>query len=497
MKRLCKRIGALFCAVILACTSVQFAASAAISGKTGIGLAEWALRAYNEKWKYVYGKAEVGKVDCSGLVRSYCNGQGGGATTMLNNYSTVKGNISSIPRVHGLVLYASGSNPPNTAHMGVYVGKNADGTDMVVDARSSDTGIVYNTLKSRTKKPWTQWFKVSLVSYPTTGWYTFNGKKYYYKDGQFVVGKYTVDGVTYDFGKSGALQGKTTGSDTTQKTTTTSQQKTTTKSQSTSLKVGSKGDDVKKLQNRLIELGYLSGSADGTYGSATEAAVKAFQKQCGLTADGIAGQGTQKKLYASDAPKAKKQTTTTTKTTTTTQKKTTAAPTTTTPAATQKSEQPVTTAAEQTASNTDNNSVMQEYERVEAVLRSRNQDPTKFRNLQFSMQGENVKEIQNRLIELGYLDEEATGYYGAFTESAVKDFQSVNGLEVTGEVDMDTYVKMFDGTTVAKPDGFVGTSEEDSPDGADFEENIVVEHNGSNMTVDKEIYSLLSESAFM
>lgn len=491
MKKSLKRFGALLCAVIIACTSVQFTASAAISGKTGIGLAEWALRAYNEKWKYVYGKAQVGQVDCSGLVRSYCNGQGGGATTMLNNYSTVKGSISSMPRVHGLVLYASGSNPPNTAHMGVYVGKNSDGTDMVVDARSSDMGIIYASLKSRTRKPWTQWFKVSLVSYPTTGWYTFNGKKYYYKDGQFVVGKYTVDGVTYDFGKSGALKGTTTGgsstTSTTQKTTA-AQNSTTTKS--SSLKVGSKGDDVKKLQKRLIELGYLTGTADGTYGTATEAAVKEFQKQCGLTADGIAGKGTQNKLYSSDAPKAKKQETT--KATTTATTKTTVA----TTAASQQqqtSTQPTTTPVQAT----DGNDIMQEYEHIEEVLKSRNLDPTKFRNLQFGMQGDNVKELQNKLIELGYLEEDATGYYGAFTESAVKDFQTVNGLEATGEVDMDTYVKMYDGTSVGKPDNFTGWTDGDSPDASDFEDNIVVEHNGSNMTVDKEIYSLLSESAFM
>ena len=55
------------------------------------------------------------------------------------------------------------------------------------------------------------------------------------------------------------------------------------------LKVGSRGTDVKALQNKLIELGYLSGKADGVYGSKTAAAVKAFQKDHGLTADGIVG----------------------------------------------------------------------------------------------------------------------------------------------------------------------------------------------------------------
>ena len=47
----------------------------------------------------------------------------------------------------------------------------------------------------------------------------------------------------------------------------------------------------------------MTGSADGTFGSATKAAVKLFQKQVGLTVDGVAGESTQKALYASDAPK--------------------------------------------------------------------------------------------------------------------------------------------------------------------------------------------------
>ena len=45
-----------------------------------------------------------------------------------------------------------------------------------------------------------------------------------------------------------------------------------------SLKKGSKGTEVSTLQQRLIELYYLDGSASGKYDSATQKAVKAFQK---------------------------------------------------------------------------------------------------------------------------------------------------------------------------------------------------------------------------
>ena len=55
------------------------------------------------------------------------------------------------------------------------------------------------------------------------------------------------------------------------------------------LKVGSKGADVKSLQEKLIELGYLSGKADGVYSNKTAEAVKAYQKAQKLTADGVAG----------------------------------------------------------------------------------------------------------------------------------------------------------------------------------------------------------------
>lgn len=68
------------------------------------------------------------------------------------------------------------------------------------------------------------------------------------------------------------------------------------------LQKGSKGDDVKALQQRLIELNYLSGSADGDYGNKTQTAVELFQKEAGLTATGIADPETQERLFAEDAP---------------------------------------------------------------------------------------------------------------------------------------------------------------------------------------------------
>ena len=64
------------------------------------------------------------------------------------------------------------------------------------------------------------------------------------------------------------------------------------------LTMGTKGKEVKKLQEKLIEMGYLpEGSADGAYGRKTFNAVKKFQYYNGLTADGIAGRKTQTNLF--------------------------------------------------------------------------------------------------------------------------------------------------------------------------------------------------------
>lgn len=64
------------------------------------------------------------------------------------------------------------------------------------------------------------------------------------------------------------------------------------------LQKGSKGDDVKQLQKRLIELGYSVGKygADKNFGNDTLNAVKKFQKSKGITQDGIVGKDTAHSL---------------------------------------------------------------------------------------------------------------------------------------------------------------------------------------------------------
>jgi len=62
------------------------------------------------------------------------------------------------------------------------------------------------------------------------------------------------------------------------------------------LKVGSRGEEVKKLQENLNRLGFNCGAADGIFGPKTEAAVKAFQQRYGLAVDGIVGPATRAKI---------------------------------------------------------------------------------------------------------------------------------------------------------------------------------------------------------
>lgn len=61
-------------------------------------------------------------------------------------------------------------------------------------------------------------------------------------------------------------------------------------------KYGSRGEEVKKIQTKLKQWGYYSGSVDGIYGTGTFNAVKSFQKKNGLAVDGIAGEKTLKAL---------------------------------------------------------------------------------------------------------------------------------------------------------------------------------------------------------
>lgn len=64
----------------------------------------------------------------------------------------------------------------------------------------------------------------------------------------------------------------------------------------TTLRKGSQGEKVKRLQNLLNLLGYECGNADGDFGAKTESAVRAFQSNFKIGVDGIFGETSYKTL---------------------------------------------------------------------------------------------------------------------------------------------------------------------------------------------------------
>ena len=144
------------------------------------------------------------------------------------------------------------------------------------------------------------------------------------------------------------------------------------------LRRGDSGEAVAQLQEALIKLGYLAGTADGNYGSKTMEAVKAFQRNNGLTADGVAGEETQKVLYSGNAKKPQA---------------------TATPTATPK--------ASPTPAPSD-------------------------APLKVGSKGAAVKSLQQMLIKLGYLSGTADGVFGNKTAEAVKAYQKAKKLKVDG-----------------------------------------------------------------
>lgn len=189
IRKVKKCLCSLLALVVLAGGMMMAAVPAqAASGATGVGFAEHCMTAYYENWSYVYGGSSYGAVDCSGLFVTY-KGVGGNRTDLLGSSSEYGLVSNGIPRIHGLGLKQPG-------HVGVYVGGG-----MAVDARDESSGICYQSVSS---KKWVYWFKVAGVSYPTTGWQTFQGNQYYYQNGEYVVNcTMNIDGVVYTFGSDG------------------------------------------------------------------------------------------------------------------------------------------------------------------------------------------------------------------------------------------------------------------------------------------------------
>ena len=381
--------------------------SASASG-TGAGLAEYALNAYYSGWSYVWGGAEPGAVDCSGLIWSYC---GGNRISMLSDaiengcdYGSVD---SGIPRVHGLGLSRPG-------HVGVYIADN-----MEVDARGSDYGVCYDEIGGWNN--WDYWFKLAAVSYPENGWENFNGDYYYYEGGEYIVNtSRTIDGTTYYFDGSGRSSTSPSNANASYSNSTgNSGSSSSSSSQSSTPSVwknGSSGDEVVKIQKRLAELGFYDGAIDGEFGNQTEKAYIAFQQAAGVLVDGIAGSD-RDVLYSDDAPSAN---------------------------AKAEEKEEVKTDNEEKApaeeAKTDDEPKTEAATEAAAPAYAQNGDFT-----------EDVLDVQQRLYELGYFDIEPTGFFGDYTTEALMSFQLCNDLEITGEINEATFNALNSDDAVMNP----------------------------------------------
>ena len=183
----------------------------------------------------------------------------------------------------------------------------------------------------------------------------------------------------------------------------------------TSLKEGSEGAEVRSLQTRLKTLGYYTGSVDGDFGSGTTAAVKAFQRAHGLTADGIAGTSTLNRLYSSSAKSASAAAATNTPRPTATRRPTNTPRLTATPLP-------------------DNI-----YVRVTPAPNG------EYITLRRGYYGTPVEDMQKALKSQGYYSGATDGYYGEGTENAVEAFQRVKGLYVDGVAGPATLRVLYEG----------------------------------------------------
>ena len=181
--------------------------------------------------------------------------------------------------------------------------------------------------------------------------------------------------------------------------------------ESTTLYNGSKGEDVRELQQALIDLGYLKGTADGIFGNKTEIAVRKFQKANKLSVDGLAGLTTRELILKKSQSKKV--------VSTTAPAPGTAAPATPAPDTSVQavSNETVSTAKPAAASSAgqETSSLFGSY----AVIR-------------YGSKGDRVKTLQQALITLGYLTGSPDGIFGSNTRTAVKSFQRSNKLTVDG-----------------------------------------------------------------
>ncbi|MBR2822697.1 MAG: peptidoglycan-binding protein [Clostridia bacterium] len=166
------------------------------------------------------------------------------------------------------------------------------------------------------------------------------------------------------------------------------------------LRSGMRGDAVRQMQQALISLGYLGGTADGIFGTNTENAVKKFQRSASLKADGLAGTQTLEKLYQK--------------------------------AGTSSGSSSSTAAASASSSSSASSGAQAASASSGSSGSSSSLFGGNYATLRQGSTGSRVTVLQRQLISLGYLSGSADGKFGKLTAQAVKSFQRAAGLTADG-----------------------------------------------------------------
>lgn len=405
--------------MLLASLSISGTLSASADNKTGDGLAAYAMTAYNEGWKYVWGGASYGYVDCSGLIYSYVGG-GARVTEDMLYSSPESGYVSDgVPDIPGIGLWQPG-------HVGVYVGGG-----MAVDARDEISNVCYSAVSS---KSWVMWFKVAGVSY---GGSDSNDNSSVANDNQ-------------------STENTSTSEDTDSQTVS---------QQDTALSRGSQGSDVNALQERLKALGYFTENTTNYFGSITESALMEFQSAAGLSATGVYDDETKNALLSESAPAKYVE------------------PESNSDSESDSEEYfeedttevddnltDVETDSPSSDTNSDEESYYEEVEIPEEFEDKFAQFGTYTDDLEaessesdavYSLNDENseISDIQYMLVVLGYFDYDITGFYCENTAEAVAQYQLDCDMDATGEIDEDTLNSIYN--------AYYGNNDTDSAESED------------------------------
>ncbi|MBQ9253020.1 MAG: peptidoglycan-binding protein [Clostridia bacterium] len=185
-----------------------------------------------------------------------------------------------------------------------------------------------------------------------------------------------------------------------------------------SLRYGASGEEVKALQTRLMELGYYKGKISGNFLGGTQKSIREFQEKSGLPVTGAADPLTQEALFA--------------------------------PGAVGNGDSP-------DATNTpvpDLNSFLVDDNDTAAnngVVMPDNYVPYT-KTLKSGSSGALVKQLQQRMTDLGYYAGPVSGNFAKQTLRAVKAIQVQNGMKETGQVDEDTWNVIFNDRYIVMPD---------------------------------------------